>query len=58
MRLAAALLVCTALARGQSVTFEYDRSRPLEIQRIHSENRGGARVEDITFANLAGGRTV
>jgi dienelactone hydrolase len=45
------------LALAASDWSEYDRARPLDVQSAGVENRDGAEVRDITFANLTGGRT-
>jgi dienelactone hydrolase len=38
--------------------FAYDRSLPADVQVVSTEKRGnGVEVRDITYANLAGGRT-
>jgi fermentation-respiration switch protein FrsA (DUF1100 family) len=50
-------LFCLSLAYGQSPSFDYDRTLRLDIQRKGVEHRGKIQVEDISFRNLAGGRT-
>jgi dienelactone hydrolase len=45
------------LALAASDSFEYDRSRPMDVQITGVEKKGDIEVRDITFANLAGGRT-
>jgi dienelactone hydrolase len=42
---------------AQDYPFDYRASRPLEIHKVSSEFRGEIEIQDITFANLTGGRT-
>jgi dienelactone hydrolase len=49
-----ALLAAAAFAAGQ---FDYDRSKPFDIQVSRTEKRGDVELRDITFASLAGSRT-
>jgi dienelactone hydrolase len=51
---AAPLLAAAALPPS---AFDYDSSRPLDIQVKATEQRDGVEVRDITFASAAGGRT-
>lgn len=37
--------------------FDYDKSKPLDVQVVGKEMRAGVEVRDITFASLSGGRT-
>jgi cephalosporin-C deacetylase-like acetyl esterase len=57
MKTVGLLFAVAHLTFAQAPSFTYDRSQPLDIQRVATEQRGGVRVEDITFRNLAGGRT-
>src|SRR6266849_35729 len=52
------LLFATVTAWAQQVSFEYERFDEYD-QRVAGEEKrpGGVRVLDITFRNLAGGRT-
>ncbi len=38
-------------------TFDYDRSKPLDIQEKNVDRRNTVEIHDITFASLRGGRT-
>jgi fermentation-respiration switch protein FrsA (DUF1100 family) len=51
-----AILLLLAIALGPE-HFDYDRSRPFDIQVKNYERRDGAEVRDITFASARGGRT-
>jgi dienelactone hydrolase len=42
---------------AQTAIFNYDSRKPLDIRHTGAEMRDGITVEDISFANLAGGRT-
>ncbi len=42
---------------AQTLSFDYDRSKSLEIRTAGSEMRGSVRIDDISFDNLAGART-
>jgi dienelactone hydrolase len=44
-------------AAAQTPNFDYDRSKSLEIRTAGSEVRGDVRIDDVSFANLAGTRT-
>jgi dienelactone hydrolase len=57
MKIALLALSVTLAALAQTPNFDYDRSKPLEIRMAGSEMRGGGRVDDISFVNLAGART-
>jgi dienelactone hydrolase len=54
-RLAFLLSLATAVAAAD--LFNYDRSKPFDVQVTGTEKRGDIEVRDITFASLAGGRT-
>jgi dienelactone hydrolase len=56
MRPAIILLAC-ATAAGAADLFDYDRTKPFDIQVTGTEKRGEVEVRDITFAGLADGRT-
>jgi cephalosporin-C deacetylase-like acetyl esterase len=56
MKIAMFLLAALSVF-AQAASFDYDHSRPLDIRKMGSEERNGVRVEDITFASVAGGRT-
>ena len=47
-----------SLAFARSPSFDYDLTVPFAIQFLGVEHRGNVRVEDISFRNLMGGRTV
>lgn len=49
------LFFCAAVAQVPS--FDYDRTKPLDIRVAGTETRGGVRIDDISFANLTGVRT-
>jgi dienelactone hydrolase len=50
-------LLALALAVEVGI-FDYDRSKPLDVQVLKTETRdGGVEVRDITFASLSGRRT-
>jgi cephalosporin-C deacetylase-like acetyl esterase len=36
--------------------FDYDRSAPLDLQQKGVEERGGAKIYDLSYASLKGGR--
>jgi len=49
-------LACAAL--GAAGPFDYDNTKPHDLQVIQTESReGGVEVRDVTFSNLRGGRT-
>jgi hypothetical protein len=51
-------LALAGVAPGAESPFDYDRSRPHEVQVVKVDAReGGTEVRDITFANLKGART-
>jgi predicted esterase len=50
-------LITLSLAAGQSPSFDYDGTIPLSVQVQGVEHRGNVMIEDISFRNLAGGRT-
>jgi dienelactone hydrolase len=37
--------------------FDYDKTKPIDVQVVETERRGEVEVRDVTFASLAGGRT-
>lgn len=48
-----------ALASGQSApSFDYETSLPFAIQLLGVEHRSGVDIEDMSFRNLLGGRTL
>ncbi|MBC8166573.1 MAG: dienelactone hydrolase family protein [Bryobacteraceae bacterium] len=54
------LHICVLLASlplAAETPFDYDRSRPLDVQEVRRETREGVQIRDITFSNLTGGRT-
>lgn len=42
---------------AQTPSFDYDRNKPLDIRVAGTEARGEVRIDDISFAAAAGGRT-
>jgi len=50
-------LAVSLTAMAQTPNFDYDRAKPLDVRVVGTEMRGGVRIDDISFANLAGGRT-
>lgn len=55
--LAAALSPAALTAAVDARLFDYDRSKPHDVRTVGTETRDGIEVRDITYANLAGGRT-
>lgn len=51
------VMLAAAVAMSAADPFDYDRSRPFDVQTAGVVKRDGAEVRDITFANLTGGRT-
>jgi dienelactone hydrolase len=47
----------TLLLAFNAGLFDYDRSKPFDIQIIKTEKRGDVEIRDITFASLSGGHT-
>lgn len=50
-------LSCAAALAALPTGFDYDRSKPFDVQGAGVEKRGEVEVRDITFADLKGGRT-
>ena len=50
-------LIFAQLAFAETPAFEYDRAKAFNLRVTKSETRDGVRVDDVSFANLAGGRT-
>ena len=57
MKIAILVLGLSLVVGGQSPNFDYDRAKSLDIRTTGSEMRGDIRIDDISFANLAGGRS-
>ena len=51
------LLFALLLLTYAADLFEYDRSKPFDVQLTGTEKRGDIEIRDITFASLASGRT-
>jgi hypothetical protein len=51
------LALAATLAAAQTPSFDYDRTKPLDIRVAGAETRGSVRIDDISFASLEGGRT-
>jgi predicted esterase len=47
----------TALAFAQPLSFDYNRSKPFDVRHAATETRDGIRIDDLSFAALAGART-
>jgi predicted esterase len=50
-------LAVVLVAAAQTPSFDYDRTKPLDIRIAATQMRGSARIDDISFASLEGGRT-
>jgi pimeloyl-ACP methyl ester carboxylesterase len=50
-------LFSLSFAYGQSPSFDYDRTIPLDIRYEGAEHRGKIEIKDISFRNLSRGRT-
>ncbi|HET9315865.1 MAG TPA: dienelactone hydrolase family protein [Vicinamibacteria bacterium] len=51
------LSIVPVATTGAASLFDYDSSRPLDVQEVSASVRDGVDVRDITYANLSGGRT-
>ena len=57
MKFLALFVALGLLAAAETPSFDYDRSKPLDVKRVGVEVRDGVCVADISFASVGAGRT-
>lgn len=57
MRLLLGHVLVALTCAAQAPSFDYDRNKPFDLRITATESRGNVRIDDISFADLAGGRT-